>query len=374
MTWLERQVRKAQLLQIAACLAVVLAVAGLAACFQRYYANYFAGPYDIPTGELTAATNADDLPRYWVRLTPQQVIDSGVDHITISKRRGRETGRSVTAHYWLAVVGDRLMVVSSPNNPLTAGAPLQGVLRQLDSGRRQHFSELLKPEHRARLLPFLLDVADFDVDTGQIGLVGAGFAVAGALGWAAFAGRRAISPRGHHALAALTRGSHDIDAVSRAVEADVAAGQVVNLGKRRLTRDYIFKTGLGFDIRPNSDLVWAYTITTNRKIYGIIPMGSSHQIALHYAREKLTEKIKAASAEVAMPAIARVSPWTFVGWATEIDEAWRKSRPELVDAVAQRRAVVLAHWSGAAGGGAQAGVALASGAAQQPGAGEGARS
>lgn len=360
MTWLEKQVRKSQLLQIGLCLAAVAAVIGLLAASHRFYQNYFAGPFDIPPAELAATTRADALPRYWVRVTPRQLVDSGVDNITVRTRRGRETGRSVTGHYWFAVIEDRLMVVSAPGKSLASDQPLQGVVRQVPADLSAHMKQVLKPEFQSRMMPVMLDTSDFSVDWAQIGLVGAGFVTAGALLWAAVATRRAIAPGGHHALAALTRGGVELEAASRAIEEAVRSKNVVKLGGRTLTHNFILKTGLGFDIRPNSDLLWAYTITTTHKIYGIIPTGRSHQIALHYPKEKVLQKIDATTADRSMAGLAQVSPWTFLGWSAELDEAWRKNRPTLANAVAERRAAVHVHWAAAAAG-TPAGGATATG-------------
>src|SRR5262245_59274784 len=126
MSWLEQQVRQTKLLQMLLCFAAIAAV-GAALFFNlRYFENLRAGPYTIPAAELSAARSADDLSRYWVNITPARLVDTGVDHISVRKRYGVETDRSVTGHFWVAAVGERLLFIETsgtarvlPNQTIT---------------------------------------------------------------------------------------------------------------------------------------------------------------------------------------------------------------------------------------------------------------
>src|SRR5262245_15965782 len=113
MSWLEQQVRQTKLLQVLLCFGVIVAVGAALFLNKRYFDNLRAGPYTIPVAELSAAQSADDLARYWVNIIPTRLFDTGVDQVSVRKRYGVETGRSVTGHFWVAVVGDRLLVVET---------------------------------------------------------------------------------------------------------------------------------------------------------------------------------------------------------------------------------------------------------------------
>lgn len=342
MTWLESKVRQAKLLQVLLCVAVVIVTAWLLGLNKRYFANYFAGPYDITAAELAAAPSADALPRYWVNVSPSRLVDSGVDHVTVHTRKGVETSRSVTGHYWFALVGDKLLVVKAVAAP-AAGVPIRGSLVRLASSLDSHLFASITPKAKAGVLPMMLDTEDFQA-SGTIGLMLAALVAGVALVWALMSLRLAFNPRRHRAIAGLAA-LGTLEDVSRSIKSALDAGETFKFGKYRLTRDYLVKTGLRFDLRPTSELLWAYTVTTTTKAYGLITTGRTYQVALHFTKGKVTEKINAKAAEQIMPVLAQMAPWTLLGHSPEIERAVKINRAAVAANVADRRRTVLDHWA-----------------------------
>src|SRR5262245_42063016 len=211
MSWLEQQVRQTKLLQILLCFVVIAAVGAALFLNQRYFENLRAGPYTIPVTELNAAQSADDLARYWVNIIPTRLLDTGLDHISIRKRYGVETSRSVTGHYWVAVVGDRLLFIETsgamqvlPNQMIT------GKLVDTPQNVSDHLTRGINSATKAMVLPMMLKMGDFAAPA-YVGLSVAGLATAGALIWALIAGFRALAPRRHRALRALQAASVSLD-------------------------------------------------------------------------------------------------------------------------------------------------------------------
>ena len=348
MSWLEQQVRQTKLLQILLCFVVIAAVGAALFLNQRYFENLRAGPYTIPVTELSAAQSADDLARYWVNIMPTRLLDTGVDHVSVRKRYGVETGRSVTGHYWVAAVGDRLLFIETsgamqvlPNQMIT------GKLVDTPQNVGDHLTRGINPATKAKVLPMMLKTDDFAMPA-YVGLSGAALATTGALIWALIAGFRALAPRGHRALRALEAASVSLDEAGRSIEEDLRARAILKIGSYTLTRGYMVRTGLGFDVRALQDLLWAYPIVVSHKLYGFIPTGKSHKLALFFPNKKLTLKVGRGVGERAMDALPRVAPWTILGHSLDLERAWARQRPQFVAHVAERRAQVLAQQAGAA--------------------------
>lgn len=351
MNWLEQQARQSKLLQILMCGLAIAAVVGFGVYKMPYLQNVYLGPTTIPTADVIAAKSVEDLPRYWVHMTFPRILDTGVDHITVRKRKGVETGRSVSGHFWLAPVGDRLIFIESHGAAPQQGQRLTGYLRDVPENISGHLMKGVNPQWKDRVLPLMLDLGKFESDA-ELGLAAGGAVTLVALLWALFALVRVINPKGHRRLKSLEAASIPLDQASAAIQGDIRAGQSMKVGDYRLTRDFLVKTGLRFDVRALKDLLWAYPIVVSHKLYYVIPTGKSHQLALHFPDKKLTLKISKDAGERVMPMLAAVAPWTLLGHSPEIERAWAKQRKELASVVAERRAQVLSHPPAAAPQGA----------------------
>src|SRR5262249_48812246 len=148
---------------------------------QRYFENLRAGPYTIPVTELSAAQSADDLARYWVNIMPTRLLDTGVDHVSVRKRYGVETGRSVTGHFWVAAVGDRLLFIeTSGATQVLPNQMLTGKLIDTPQNVSDHLMRGINLATKAKVLPMMLKTGDFAMPA-YVGLSGAALATAGAL-------------------------------------------------------------------------------------------------------------------------------------------------------------------------------------------------
>ena len=344
MSWLKQQVRQTRLLHVALGVGAIAAVGAGIALNQRYFENLRAGPYAIPLSELVATQSADDLARYWVSLRPAQLLDTGVDHLSVRKRYGVETGRSVTGHFWVAVVGDRLLFVETSGAAPLANQAITGKLVDTPHNVSNHLMQGVNPVVKAKVLPIMLKTGDFAAPA-YIGLSAAAAISGIALMWALVAGVRALSPGNHRALRALQAASISLDEAGHSITEDMRTGSSLQVGTYRLTREYLVRTGLIFDLRELKDLLWVYPIVVSHKMYGFIPTGKSHQLALHFPDKKLTLKIAKNSVERIAQALATVSPWTIIGHSPDLEHAWSKQRAQLVSFIAGRRAQVLAHWA-----------------------------
>lgn len=102
------------------------------------------------------------------------------------------------------------------------------------------------------------------------------------------------------------------------------------------------KTGLGFDLQPLKDLVWAYPIVVSHKMFYVIPTGKSHQLALYFRDKQLTLKVASNFVDRALGQLNARAPWALLGHSPEVEAAWKSQRAQLLAFVAERQAEILA--------------------------------
>ena len=100
--------------------------------------------------------------------------------------------------------------------------------------------------------------------------------------------------------------------------------------------------GLTFEARSLGDLVWAYPLVTKKKIYYVIPAGTTHAAVLHFRKGQVT--INGAEGEVhdAMRYVLARAPWAFVGYDDNIAAAMKARAADVHAAVDQRKAHLAA--------------------------------
>ena len=156
-TWVHQMIRARCGRRVAAW-GVVLGCAILFALAEhRYVVNFVRGPFDLGQAELDSITDVSTAPRYFVRVRGSKAIDTGIQKITTRKRGGVETSRSVSAAYYVLVVGDRLLVVKgSEGTPTIAEGELMAMPVNL---QRQLVDTARMEVIRGRFYPYYLDSA-----------------------------------------------------------------------------------------------------------------------------------------------------------------------------------------------------------------------
>lgn len=345
MTWLEQQVRNASLRQLGACALIIAGVVGLLGYNQRYLANYFSGIYEMPRAEVLSTRSHEELPRYWVRLTPDQIFDTGIDIITVNKKRGVETGRRVTGHYFVAQIGEKLLLIKSDSQAKPSGATIDGWLTAQNEWYMERLAaDPARSKFGPLFLPITLDTGDF-VSSANLILYASAAATGAAVLWALWAVFRAARPAGHSALKRLAAmpGETLADA-SRSISADIRARRTAKMRDGvQLTSGHLVQTSaLTFNVRPLADLLWTYPIITTKKLYGFIPTGKTHSAAFYFGNGQITLKGSEPQTMAAMQHVSYVAPWTLIGHSADIEQAYKKQRQNLIGFVMGRREQSLA--------------------------------
>jgi hypothetical protein len=346
MTWLERQVRAVSMRQLLLSLLAIAAFLTWCGVNWPYLENYFLGPTTMASGEIAKIGTLQAVEGKWIKATPEKIIDTGVDHITTTRRRRGGESKSVSAHYYAAQFGERLLFIKAESGDEPKGevegsfVPVPGDLFGAATGNKG------SADLQARFLPVMLDTSDFR-QYGNWGLIVGGLLSAGALVFGLRALGRRSSPAKHPALAALVspHGAPSLAEASARIEHDLSQGTSVKSKGHLLTSGYHTQSGgLTMKAQPLSDLLWAFHRVTTNKIYGFIPVGRSHALVLHYAKEKqpIEMKISKANAEANMFFLATNAPWAVIGFDDGIAEMYKKQRKEFIAAIEDRKVKIAA--------------------------------
>lgn len=340
MNWIEHQVHEVSLKRMLAA-AVVLGAVIIALLLQaRYFTNYFKGTYAINPAELAAAKDAGTLDRYWVTLNADKIHDTGFEEITVRKKHGVERSRSVSASYFVAQIGDRLLLVKAHGG--TPGKTLDGFLKPVAEKVDQSFFDSPSVQKvKPAFYPMLLDTQDFKSD-GDVGLAIAGLLSAAALIFGLMGFLRFRNPQGHPAVK-LANSWGGADKVSQSIEADLKGGQTAKLGNHTITAGYIVnRSMLDFSLVRLDDVLWVFKQVIQKKLYYVIPAGKTFSLSINTPKKTLVLNGKEADVDAALQHVGTRKPWIILGFSSELATAYKKKRNEMIAWVAKRRQEVQA--------------------------------
>ena len=339
MNWMENKIRRASTMRIVLAVVVLVGVIGGLAANARYFKNYFKGAYAIPQSELFAAPSADALPRYWVKLNADEMIETGFQEITVRKKHGVERSRSVSATYYVAAIGDRyLLVKAHDDKPLTA---LEGYLKA-PSGKvdQQFFNDPDIAKIRGQFLPMMLDTENFKSD-GQLGMGVAAIAALGALIFGGIALGRYRNPGAHPAMKKLAAWGNPED-VAAAIESELNSGNTLKMKGFTFTPNYLVREqAMHFDVESLEEVLWAYKHVLSKKMYYVIPAGKTISVKLNTLRHTTEVIGKEEDVDAVLNFFANYRPWVLVGYSDELEKMYKKKRGEFAALVKQRRQEVM---------------------------------
>jgi hypothetical protein len=335
MNWIEKQVRRTGLKRLIWAL-VIIAILGVVVKAQmRYLTCFFEGPQTITKEELDQLHKVEDLKRYWVTLDADELISGQFQEITTYKSHGIETGHSVTANYYFARIGDRLLAVKVHNG--TPGQTLSGALvRSTGNVDDEFFNSPAARAHSAELYrSMILDTSDFRSD-GTIGmLIGAAvLALAGWLGWTGLTWMR--KPK-EQRVAMLVQSWGDADKIAERLEQELRSSQALKLGNTVFTPNFVVqRNSYNFKLLRTDQLIWVYQRITKQKTY-FITTGKSHALSINTDKESLLINGKEKVVAKVLQQLAAQRPWIIFGYSDELKKAYKSNRAQMVKDVVARK-------------------------------------
>jgi len=333
-TWVHQQLRTTCRRRVAAwCIVLGGAVLFLLAQ-SRYISNFVSGPFDFGQPELDAIGDVSTAPRYFVRVTGSRAIETGIQQFTTRKRAGVETSRSVSAAYYVLVVGDRLLVVKrAEGSPSSTTA--EGELTAMPAELQRHLFNTPQMEAiRGRFYSYYLDDSSFRVP-GYIGAVAALILAVLLVKYGLPAWRYARDVSSHPVVRRVAAWG---DPVGIAVEARrEAASPRYKGGGWRVTDKYLIRSApFAFDLLRLSDLLWAYKRVTKHSV-NFIPTGKTYAgvLVCYGGAAQVTGREK--NVDAVLTFAGERAPWAIFGYSDDLNKLFKQKTQDFCSAVEQRK-------------------------------------
>jgi hypothetical protein len=282
--------------------------------------------------DLDSIADVSTTPRYFARVTGSKALATGLQQVTIHKRAGRETSRSVSGAYYALVVGHRLLVVKSSVGPrATMAGELRAMPPDLD---RRLFNSPAMQANRNRFYSFYLDDDSFRFE-GYLAIAGLllfGFLLVryGGPAW-----RYMQDPSSHPVVKRVASWG---DPVGIAVEARREAGSPRRKGGGWLVTDkyLVQSTFFTFDLLRFLDLLWAYKRVTKHSV-NFIPTGKTYEAVLACHGGQAAVKAREKKVDAVLAFAAERAPWAAFGFSKELETLFNKNNRDFCATVEQRK-------------------------------------
>ncbi|MBL8344430.1 MAG: hypothetical protein JNN03_03245 [Rubrivivax sp.] len=320
-SWIVDAARRQAGKQLAVSAIVLGVLVTLLGANWGYVREYFRGAHPVSAQELIGAAPST---RGWIRVQADKLHATGLQVITVRKKRGIERSRSVSTEFFVAEVGNRLLLVRGVPGQT---ALLEGTLAPPDP---EAMSRLLdKPESRAtlssRFLPQMMDTHDY-AGSATIWLPVGGLLALAALVWGGLGLARWRQPTSHPAVKPFVA-NQSLPAASASIERDIANAKTVKVGATTLTRRFVITQSLTkLDIQPATQLLWAFKQVTQKKMYYVIPAGKTYAAVLNFESGTVTLGGKEAVVDKALAFLTEHAPWAMYGHSPEIAAVYKDKR------------------------------------------------
>jgi hypothetical protein len=147
-----------------------------------------------------------------------------------------------------------------------------------------------------------------------------------------------LSGQVEHPAVIRARAWGDMAVTSAEVERELETAVKAKGGGWKLTENYAAKNvQLSFDLFRLDNLVWVYKKTIKRRVYFVIPAGTTYAAELMFSdgqaeivgsQKKVDELLAVAGQRV---------PWAVKGYTAELDKFWKSSRAGFVAEVMKRK-------------------------------------
>ncbi len=302
------------------------------------------GPQVMQAADLTNfQATPDSMARTYVTLKGVKLIDTGATEISVRKKRGVERGRSETAHYYAMPVGSTSFLMVRGTMEEHGGSEITGWLKSPERAVDQSTLNQLNagPADKRMISGMLLDETDtkeFEWILALACLVGFALAV-----WnLSKVWRRTQQIHHYPVMRSLGDGSEQqaMQALSLVNEdldiADSSLSKSVHTGQRYALQQQRYKV----DLLDMQEAAWIYKKVVNKKIYYVIPAGTSNSVQVHTLSEQSQEWHfggKADLAEQFLIKLAQASPWAVIGYDVQIKKVWDKGRKNFIAQVLARK-------------------------------------
>ena len=346
---LSKAINRSNLTLLLVCAAGLLIVALAFVLNLRYLYNFLAGPFDAAPADLAAVTDPGKPLKYWLRVSGEKIVDTGVQYVSTSNS-GTE---SVDASYYALLINRRLLIVKLNGSADTKNLSpnLTGWLEKITPEEDREIIQSLiseQPGLQDAFYPYKLNSGDFRISGILGGLAAAVISLLSLWGLFTLA-RRAWQPERHPVLKSLAL-TGPLDLVTPQIESELARPHT-SLGNLHLTDSWlVYAQGTRFQAARLTDLTWLYKHVLTTRSYGIaVNRMYSAMVYDRFGRQlSLTAGRKEKSADDMLQVIYARAPWMITGFSKDMETSWKKDRPGFLAAVERRKAEIASKTSPAA--------------------------
>lgn len=329
--WLLDRIRTTARRRVILWCAALLALLALFASQGRYFHNFAFGPFDVSAESLAGIRDIDAFATPFARIEGEDVIDTGLQEITIRKKRGVETGREVTANYYALAVGGRLLIVKSTMMLRS----YEGELAPMPSDlQNQFFADAELAASRDAFYPFYLKTEGYRLP-GYLSLAVLAVFLVFFLR-AVLPGIRHMRDPSASPIAQRVQGWGNLTLLNGQIQREFETAQQ-KIGGWKFGQNHLIRAGwLQFDVFRYEDLLWAFK-QVHKQSYFFIPVSKSVAAVLHFDQGQARIQASEKKVDQALDTIAGHVPWALYGHDDEMQKAFAKRRGEIVQGVKLRR-------------------------------------
>lgn len=332
-TWVEHTARKKSIGQVVLFLVVTAIVAWIVAENSAYWKVFFHGPPPAAAADLDAAEKVADnyqtIATPYVTIAGEKLLNTGVQEVTTYEG----VIKNVSAGYYALKIGDRVLIVKSKKAPSnTVAGELSAMPMDVKSSL---FPEGTDPADEAVFYPLLLDTNYRDSGWAGAFWILLAEAIFGFFAWRSW---RRLSGAVDHPAIVRARGWGNLAVTSAEVERELETAVKAKASGWRLTQNYAVKQAtLSFDLFRLENLVWAYKKTIKRRMYGIIPMGTTFAAELYFTDGRAEIAAKQKNVDELLALATERTPWAVKGYSDDLAKFYNGSRNSFEAEVAKRK-------------------------------------
>ncbi|MGH9774334.1 MAG: DUF6709 family protein [Candidatus Acidiferrales bacterium] len=305
--------------------------------FHRYVLNFISGPYTISAQDLPKITDPDKETHYFIRLSGDKTVDTGLQEFEIEERNGVEQSRHMTAGYFALLEGDKFVLVKSDRTPSTT---VTGAISTIPADVADKIFQGMDGEDlRMKAYPFFVDTTGFR--TSGYWAIGIGVVILLIAFAAARPSWRRLQDISTHPVVKRVREWGDLVTMSQEIESELQQNVRYRFGLFSLTDKYVVQQSyFSFNVLRFWDLVWAYKIVTQHRT-NFIPTGKTYSAKMVFYGAGTAVQANEAKVNEMLGFIATRAPWAIIGFSKELQQQFSKDQKTFLATVEARRREVL---------------------------------
>jgi hypothetical protein len=313
---------------------------GLGCSQYRYLYNCFLGAQKINVEQLLKLEGTDRIDRDFVTFTASQVIDTGVNRISINKKTQVET---IYAKYAIAILDrDKAILIETKPEDNLKNLTFTGKLSEIISDSHlQVFNRVVndRPNLKGKISLLMLETGDYksSADSFLFFLVSG----LGICSWNLYKAKvRTNNPRKHPIYSSLIQYG-DGDLIAHSIDREIKNlynSQELGANTLFVTPSWLLFTQIyNLQIIKLDRLVWVFKKVTRHSV-NFIPTGKTYAIVL-YDRFGKEQNFSMPEGEVdrVIQQIHTYAPWAVAGFSPETKKMWDKQRQSFYAMVERRK-------------------------------------